>query len=204
MKIMFLDFETTGMADFNKRARDPEQPHIVQAAALTFETDTFELVDSFCDLAKPDGWSIPPEATEVHGITNEFATLMGMPEQELASAVLDRMRSASLLVAHNLQFDKFIARIACRRYDLITDDDDAWWKAFPTFCTMRSMTDVCRLPGKFGGRFKWPSMSESYQHCFGIPLTGGHDAMTDVKACASVYFWLLRRDGKPAPEHIPL
>ena len=30
--ILFFDFETTGLADFNKSASDPEQPHIFQMA----------------------------------------------------------------------------------------------------------------------------------------------------------------------------
>ena len=32
MNILFLDSETTGLPDFNKRARDPAQPHMVHDA----------------------------------------------------------------------------------------------------------------------------------------------------------------------------
>jgi len=102
------------------------------------------------------------------------------------------LRKSQLLVGHNIQFDKFIARIAMRRFELITDEDDAAWKAMPTFCTMREMTDICKLPGKFAGKFKWPKLGEACQH-IGKPLVGAHDAMADLRACKEVYFWLKAR-----------
>ena len=112
--------------------------------------------------------------------------------KEPLSILLAMIRKSQLLVGHNIQFDKFIARIAMRRFELITDEDDAAWKATPTFCTMREMTNVCQLPGKFAGKFKWPNLGEACQH-IGKPLVGAHDAMADLRACKEVYFWLKAR-----------
>ena len=166
--ILFLDTETTGIADFNKRARDPSQL-----------------------LIKPDGWTIPKEASDVHKITDEIAAI-GIAEKHAAEILLAMIRKSQLLVGHNIQFDKFIARIAMRRFELITDEDDAAWKATPTFCTMREMTNVCQLPGKFAGKFKWPKLAEACAH-IGKPLVGAHDALADLRACKEVYFWLKAR-----------
>lgn len=195
MSLLFLDCETTGLADFNKRARDPSQPHIVQLAAILTDEDGRER-EGHNMIVRPDGWDIPKEASDVHGITNEIATEFGLSERQVAAIFLIMLKKAKLLIAHNLQFDKFIARIAMRRYDLITDADDAWWKAFPTFCTMRAMTDICKLPGKFEGKFKWPKMQEAYFTAFGKTYDGAHDAMADLRACKDVYFWLKKREGK--------
>jgi DNA polymerase-3 subunit epsilon len=188
--ILFLDTETTGLADFNKRARDPSQPHMVQMAAILTD-DLGGALEEHNVLIKPDGWTIPKEASDVHKITDEIAAI-GIAEKHAAEILLAMIRKSQLLVGHNIMFDKFIARIAMRRFELITDEDDAAWKATPTFCTMREMTNVCQLPGKFAGKFKWPNLGEACQH-IGKPLVGAHDAMADLRACKEVYFWLKAR-----------
>jgi len=190
--ILFLDTETSGLPDFNKRARDPSQPHLVQLAAIVTD-ELGGALESQYAIIKPDGWTIPKEASDVHGITNEIANRVGIPEKEAAGLLLGMMRRSELLVAHNVMFDKFIARIAMRRFDLITDEDDAAWKAMPTFCTMREMTDICRLPGKRYGQFKYPRLSEAYFQAFGRALNGAHDALVDLNACKEIYFWLKAR-----------
>lgn len=98
------------------------------------------------------------------------------------------------MVAHNKSFDMFLIRIALRRYGLLTDDMDAWWKALPTFCTMKATTNLCALPGKRGG-FKWPKLIEAYRHAFGEDFSGQHDAMADVKACARLHRWIIETQG---------
>jgi len=188
--ILFLDTETSGLPDFNKRARDPSQPHMVQMAAILTD-DLGGALEEHNVLIKPDGWTIPKEASDIHKITDEIAAI-GIAEKHAAEILLAMLRKSQLLVGHNIQFDKFIARIAMRRFELITDEDDAAWKAMPTFCTMREMTDICKLPGKFAGKFKWPKLGEACQH-IGKPLVGAHDAMADLRACKEVYFWLKAR-----------
>ena len=196
--ILFFNTETTGLADFNKRARDPSQPHIVQlACALTMDCGT--VLESHNMLVKPDGWTIPIEASDVHGITDEVAAV-GLPEKQVASIFLEMIKKSSLLVAHNLMFDKFIARIAMRRYDLITDAEDVWWKALPAFCTMLETTELCQLPGKIAGKYKWPKLHEAHYRIFGKEFEGAHDALADVTACSDIYFWL--RDFRSQPPAI--
>ena len=189
--LTFFDTETQGLPDFNKRARDPSQPHIVQLAAILTEDDG-QVLETFNSLVQPDGWTIPPEATAAHGITNERAA-GGLPEIRVAKVLLDMLKRSKMIVAHNVQFDKFIARIALRRHDIFTDTDDAWWKAFPQFCTMRAMTDVCRIPSEYGRGYKWPKLSEAYEHISGKKLDGAHDALADVMACKEIFFWLKER-----------
>ena len=93
------------------------------------------------------------------------------------------INKAQLMVAHNLMFDKFISRIAARRFSLLTDDKDKWWKSFPGFCTMRETTELCKLPGGRGGQFKYPKLTEAHSHIFGHSFDGAHNALADVTAC---------------------
>jgi DNA polymerase-3 subunit epsilon len=201
--ILFFDTETTGLADFNARARDPKQPHIVQLAAILTD-DEGRAREEHNIIVKPDGWEIPKEASDYHGITQDIALQFGLLEKQVAEIFLAMLKRAGLLVAHNLMFDKFIARIAMRRYELIADADDQWWKTFPIFCTMKAMTNVCKIPpteamratGRNG--FKNPKLQEAYQTAFGKPFEGAHDAMADIRACKELYFWLK----KPADKKV--
>ena len=192
--LLFIDFETSGLPDFNKRARDQAQPHIVQMAAI-LTNELGESMEEHNVIIKPDGWTIPKEASDIHGITDEIANAYGVHQKLAAEILLAMVRRSQLLIAHNVMFDKFIARIAMRRFELITDEDDAAWKAMPTFCTMREMTNVCQLPGKIADKFKWPKLTEAYMRAFGKSFDGAHDAMADLRACKDVYFWL--KNGMP-------
>lgn len=185
---LFFDCETTGLPNFNERARHPSQPHIVQLAAMLMADDDTEL-ESHNVIVKPDGWEILAEVSAIHGITNEIAQC-GIPEKTASELLAAMVKKATLIVAHNITFDKFIARIAMRRYELITDADDLWWKQLPTFCAMRATTNLCKLPGHFANKFKWPKLQEAYQHAFGEKFGGAHDALADVRACARIYRWL--------------
>lgn len=189
--ILFIDTETTGKADFNKRASDPSQPHIVQYAHVLCDDDLNEL-ETYQTLVSPGDWIIPPEAVAIHGITNERAQAEGIYEAEVAVRFMANLLDASLLVGHNIQFDKFCMRVACRRYGVLGDDQAAWWSAFPQACTMRALTNVCRLPGPYG--YKWPKLTEAYKHAFGRELEGAHDALKDVRATVDLYRWM-RNEG---------
>jgi DNA polymerase-3 subunit epsilon len=195
--LLYLDTETSGLPDFNKRARDPAQPHIVQMAAILTD-DLGGALEEHNVIIKPDGWTIPKEASDVHGITDETAAI-GIPEKLAAEILLAMIRKSQLLIGHNIQFDKFIARIAMRRFELITDADDAAWKSMPTFCTMKSMTPICKIPPTAKmvatGRtfFKSPKLQEAYQTAFGKPFEKAHDALADLRACKDIYFWLKAR-----------
>jgi DNA polymerase-3 subunit epsilon len=191
--ILFFDTETSDLPDFDKRASDPSQPHLVQMAAILTDESARE-IECHKMLAKPDGWVMSPEAVARHGITPEFAASCGVAEYQLILTLFCMIERASLIVGHNIQLDKFMARIAARRFELLPDARDAWWKAIPQFCTMKSMTNVCRLAGGRGCQFKWPKLQEAYQHAFGRPFEGAHDSLADVRATKDIYFWLHDRN----------
>lgn len=58
---------------------------------------------------------------------------------------------------------------------------------------------ICKLPGQYGD-WKWPKLTEAYQHAFGKTFDGAHDALADVRACKDVYFYL---HPKPPEAKIP-
>lgn len=193
-KILFFDTETSGLPDFKKRASDPSQPHIVQLAAILTDWQG-AVLESHNVIVKPEGWEIPKEVSDIHGITPEIALDAGIIEPLAISLIWGMILKTNLLVAHNLTFDKFMLRIAARRFGLLKDEQGEWWTNLPHFCTMHNTTALCNIPGKIvGGAPKWPKLQEAYQHIFGQPFEDAHDAMADVTAIKDIFFFL----NKPA------
>lgn len=192
--ILFFDTETTGKADFRSPPDAPHQPRLVQFGAILLDEDWRE-VSSANLIIKPDGFTIPTEASAVHGITTELANELGV-DCSVARHIYRRWWAcADLIVAHNIQFDLLIMDGELYR---ASGGQKAWGGARDTFCTMRAMTPICKLPGPYDD-YKWPKLQEAHKHCFGSEFDGAHDAMADVRACAKVYRWLMEQKTKQEP-----
>lgn len=137
---------------------------------------------------KPDGWVIPRECSDIHGITTEYAHDVGIPEQVATVMMTNLSFVADKRIAHNESFDSRIMRIALSRF-FGNDSVLEKWKLAPTECTMRASTPIVNLPPSPGKSTpKWPSLSEAYQFFTGQPLKDAHNAMVDVDACIKCYF----------------
>ena len=88
-----IDVETTGL--------DPETDEIIQIAAIRFSD--FVPVDSWITFVKPTR-SIPPEAAQINGITDDV--VMNAPSiHAVLSSLADFIGKGTPLVGHNLPFD---------------------------------------------------------------------------------------------------
>lgn len=184
--ILIFDTETTGLANFRLPADHPSQPRLVQLAALLLD-DSLEERASFSAIVRPDGWTIPEDVSIKHGITTEIAKAVGFPLRIVLSLLAEFAGPAKLRVAHNLDFDDLIVTAAFKRAEL------PWTGRADGFCTMRAMTPLCKLPGKYDD-YKWPKLQEAHVHAFGLEFDGAHNATADVRACAQIYRWLRRRE----------
>lgn len=188
---LFFDTETTGL--FNRNFPLAHQPHIVQLAALLADECGVERA-AINLLITPEGWTIPKEAADVHGITTEMATAYGVPIRSAMHIFAKLVKQARIVIAHNIDFDRTLIGYEAERLSV----------PFPVFagkemfCTMQATTDICQLPGKFGKNYKWPKLAEAYRHLFGEELKDAHDAMVDLRACKRVYLHLIgMTGGKP-------
>lgn len=179
MNILVLDTETTG---FPKRdAPIEDQPWLVQFAAVLADEEGREL-GVLSKMIKPDGYEIPEKATNIHGITTEMAREVGFSLLNVMEDVERMVANAEVIIGHNIGFDMKMLNLAFEHLGLTAP----WAPNFPTFCTMKSTTNVLKLPQKNGG-YKWPTLGEAYQHFTGKPLEGAHDAMADVRATMDIY-----------------
>jgi DNA polymerase-3 subunit epsilon len=179
--ILFFDTETTGLPDWKSPSDAEHQPHIVQLAAILADADTQEIISSMDVIVRPDDWEIPAETVEVHGISQQHAEAVGIPEALALDTFLNMWRG-SLRVAHNKTFDLRMIRIAIKRYNKNPLMLDAWSVKDTAFCTMQAAHTV------MGG--KRPKLAEAYEHFTGKTLDDAHNAMADTKACMELYFEL--------------
>jgi DNA polymerase III epsilon subunit-like protein len=193
--LLFFDTETTGKADFQAAPDAAHQPRLVQFAALLTDANGKELASANL-VIKPNGFTIPREASEIHGITTEHALAVGVDCAVARHLYRAWWNAAATIIAHNIEFDLLIMDGELFRH---AGGRKAWGAARETFCTMRAMTPVCKLPGTYG-RYKWPRLQEAHKHCFGVEFDGAHDALADVRACARVYWWLNRAAGANGEE----
>ena len=81
---LFFDTETTGLPKrWNAPVTDLENwPRLVQLAWIMYD-DRGNMLESRDVIVKPEGFTIPPEASRVHGITTLVAREKGEPLQEV-------------------------------------------------------------------------------------------------------------------------
>lgn len=191
--ILFFDTETTGKADFKSPPDRDWQPRLVQLGAIMTDDDGKEL-SSINLIVKPNGFVIPEEASSIHGFTTKMAIECGIPLEEVLPVFGSLACNCNTFVAHNIDFDEFVMtgefiRAGFESHPFETD---------ATFlCTMKGMTDICKLPGPYG--FKWPKLQEAYLHAFGKEFDGAHDAMADVRACLALHVWLTKQPVDDVP-----
>lgn len=193
--ILFFDTETTGLPVRGAGDDHPDQPHLVQVAACLCD-EAGKLWGSLSLVIFPQSWTIPAQAARIHGITTEIAGKVGVGEDAAVMALSDLARCASTIVAHNLDFDRAIVRMALRRHEAKAVD---WWNRLPGFCTMREAAAVCRIPptprtvaAGING-WKSPTLMEAYGHLVGTPPADGcHEAGQDMHACRAIYAALTR------------
>lgn len=192
--VLFFDTETTGLVDRYAAEDDPRQPDVVQIAAILIDPAKPDSpLASFCSLVRP-AKDIDPGAAKAHGITKQMADAYGLSPLVAFSAFRELVARADTLVAHNLSFDALVMRTAWHRTFGTDLRDELQGKK--AFCTMKAMTPVCKIltgRSRHSKDWKWPKLSECIEFFFGEKLEGAHDALVDTKACARVYFELMRR-----------
>jgi len=197
MRYLFFDTETTGLPPKPKPpVTDTDKwPRVVQIAWAHVSTDPHAIDRTLSYIIRPDGFTIPKDAAEVHGISTERAEAEGYPRGEVLEAFSRAVGVSDVLVAHNMSFDLPVVGaelVRVRGTNILQD--------VPTICTKEASTDFCKIPFPRGGRgYKWPKLQELHDTLFGETFDDAHDAGADVKAGARCFLELLNRGVVSAP-----
>lgn len=200
--VTVLDTETTGLPEWKLPSGSPEQPHLVQLGVIIADKFTGQEHETLDLIIRPDGWVIPQETIDVHGITQEMAMDLGVSEK-LAVEMLIEMRGDLHRVAHNKTFDQRIIRIALKRY--FGEDIQEKWAVKEDFsCSMMMAKPIMQMQkanAKPGSKaFKPPKLEEAVPYFTGKDLVGAHTAIADARGCKDIYVEMIKRSqgDKPA------
>lgn len=187
-KYLFFDTETTGIPkDYKAPCTNTDNwPRLIQLGWLLTGA-AGRILSEGNHIVRPDGFEIPKAASDVHGITTEFALENGKPLLDVIFAFGADLNQADCVVGHNLDYDLHIVGAEYVRLGY----DSRIMFARPTLCTMQATIQFCNIPGRFGP--KWPKLMELYSKLFGQGFDGAHDAMADIVATKDCFFELIRR-----------
>ena len=189
---MFLifDTETTGLPrSYNAPLTDFDNwPRMVQVAWQLHDAQG-NLINSHSIIIKPDGYTIPFNAVQIHGITNERAIEEGQDLKTVLQEFVDVVNQAKYLCGHNIEFDNNIIGAELLRCGL-----ENVLAAKPFIDTKNDeTTEYCAIPGGRGGKYKWPTLTELYTKLFNASFEEAHNAAFDVLATGKVFFEIIKR-----------
>ncbi len=189
---MFLifDTETTGLPKkWNAPITDTDNwPRCIQIAWQLHDAYG-TLIEHKDYLIKPEGYNIPYDAEQIHGISTQLAHEKGEDLEDVLVLFNEALSKSKFVVGQNVKFDLNIMGCEYVRKDIKTPLNE-----LPVLdtCTEKTAT-LCQIPGGRGGKFKLPTLTELHQHLFNAPFGEAHNATADVEATTRCFLELIRK-----------
>lgn len=188
--VLFFDTETTGVPhkDLKWDLDYKLFPRLVQLAWMVGEKKESHII-------KPEGWAIPKEAEDIHGISTVKAKQQGEPLADVLEKFIDDCKAAPLICGHNIHFDTGIIKA-----NILHSFGWEWYDSHKVEDALfkGKRLDTMRASMKFvdarfeNGRLKFPRLEELFAKCFDGAKFPAHDALEDVKAVAACLPVLLK------------
>lgn len=187
---LIFDTETTGLPkSWSAPITDTDNwPRCVQIA-WQLHDEMGNLVEHQDYLIRPEGFNIPYDAEQVHGISTDLATTQGVLLTEMLEKFNVALSKASYVVGQNVGFDINIMGCEFHRAGLQTPL--LGMNVLDT-CT-ETTAELLRLPGGRGGKFKLPTLTELHEYLFGQKFSEAHNATADVEATTRCFLELVKR-----------
>ncbi|MAD96174.1 MAG: DNA polymerase III subunit alpha [Flavobacteriaceae bacterium] len=186
---LIFDTETTGLPKrWNAPISDTDNwPRCVQIA-WQLHDNMGNLLENDHFLIQPDGFNIPFDSEQIHGISTALAEEQGIDIHEGLDRFLEVLNKTKFIVGQNVGFDVNIMGAEFYRYGIENNLTE-----LPVLDTCTEKTALlCQIPGGRGGKFKLPTLTELHQHLFGSAFEEAHNATADVEATTRCFLELVR------------
>ena len=184
---LFFDTETTGLPyyDYISAEQAPDNwPRLVQLSWIMTDGEG-NITKEMNKFVIPEGFVIPADATEIHGISTEYASYWGERLERVLNVFNKSLKKADYIICHNSWFDTNVLCAEMNRMNIPTTLMEK-----KSYCTMLSGADLCAIEWD-GPGYKWPTLQELHKYLFRKGFSDAHDALADVRAVASC-FWEMR------------
>ena len=186
---LIFDTETTGLPKkWNSPISDTDNwPRCIQIA-WQLHDEMGELIEHQDFLIKPEGFNIPYDAEQIHGISTKLADEKGISLAEALKHFNEALSKTKFVVGQNVKFDLNIMGCEFYRLGIATELNN-----LPVLDTCTESTaQLCQIPGGRGGKFKLPTLTELHQKLFNTPFAEAHNATADVEATTRCFLELVR------------
>lgn len=189
MRILIVDTETTGT--------DPATDHVIEVAAMLYDTKHASPIESFACLIKHEGNA----GEKFNGIPADLLVEQGLEPESVWDRFCWLFVDAECVVAHNASFDQGFVGKSIGALQSVPDGAsnlDSWDPGKPWVCTMQDVL--------------WPGARESRSLTalalsLGLGVSHAHRAMVDVETIARcltranevMRFEWLRTKAEPLP-----
>jgi len=187
---LIFDTETTGLPKrWDAPVTDTDNwPRCIQIA-WQLHDELGNLVEHKDMLVRPDGFNIPYEAEQIHGISTALAKQDGVALSEVLELFNNALAQTKFVVGQNVDFD--INIMGCEFHRLGVENNLTSLPVLDT-CT-EATAELCKIPGARGGKFKLPTLTELHEFLFGEPFAEAHNATADVEAATRCFLELVRK-----------
>lgn len=172
--MIFIDSETTGLTK-PYASELSFQPYMTEIFCCKVDSN-FDNATYFDSLIKPP-IPIPDDVIEITHITNEMVA--DAPKFiEIYDDLCNYFLGETIIIGHNLSFDRDILKFELMRYDL--EFKFPWPK-----------THICTVEKSYQIKNKRLKLSQLHEMATGKPeITGAHRAREDVMALIRSFIWL--------------
>ena len=188
---LIFDTETTGLPRHKTvgALQIPRNwPDLVSICWIVFDGAT--RIKTEYHIIRPEGWTVPAAASQIHGITEEVAVATGVSLAPVLESFKEDCKAADRIVAHNLFFDRNVVFHGFKWR--LGEDPISFWDSRKEFCTMMKSKDDLKIPSQYpkpGDLYKFPSLDELYRATFGSePPGAAHSADRDVDVLKEIYW----------------
>ena len=188
---LIFDTETTGLPKSWAApiTNTDNWPRCVQIA-WQLHDEMGNLIEHQDYLVKPEGYNIPYDAEQIHGISTELAIEQGVLLSEVLEKFNIALSKTKFIVGQNIGFDVNIMGCEFHRMNIGSD-----LTKMPVLDTCTEITaSLLKLPGGRGGKFKLPTLTELHQYLFNQPFAEAHNATADVEATTRCFLELIKRE----------
>lgn len=190
MKVLIFDVETTGLPERGATLKNlGKYPYIVQFSWMIYDASQNKISNINDHIIKiPNDITIPIEASNVHGITNERMRVEGIDINLILDIFTKDMLDSQIIVAHNLTFDKTIVQAEYLRNKRIN-----WLGRHRKmeYCTMKRSLNICNIYKKniYTGEKtkKYPKLMELHKYWFNTIPNNLHNSLIDIFVCFRCY-----------------
>lgn len=216
LRILLLDTETNGLPKnrFAPISEPGNWPAILQLSWTEFTVISAAEAGGTTTLRQEStrniGLNLHPSipwdagAAAIHGVS-EAEARRGTPPARAFQELAEALRRCTVVVAHNMSFDKPVIRAAAYA-EWVRGGDASLREIWPAsgtiqeLCTMKETRDLVRIPSPYdptSGKFKVPKLNELYTWLFGHPydISGAtlHSSVSDTHCLEQCVRIMLRR-----------